>query len=562
MQKRMERLMMLLLCVAMLIGLNQDCVYAAEPSTYYDDVPATHWAIAEINAAYNSGIMTGMAERSFGLGQRLNRASFLTMLVRMFGWESVSPQTACFSDCQPGIWYYDAVETAKAAGILSETEQIRPLEDITRMEMAQWLVRALGYETLAQSVESYGTAFADVSRSGYATIAYDIGMMTGVEKGGALHMLPDEPASREEACAMLMRVYERYTSHLEVVHGFYAFSSYSQISLTAQMTSLSLGWCRMQIGADGLPYVQTDSANGNPWVQPSDSRTALDYFDNHGVPYHLSVFSSTWDSITVENETSSTLAAILRAEQSQQAAVRAIVAQAEGYAGVTIDFEGLSNAADAERLNDFMRLLRAELPAEKTLYVCVMPDNYYTGYDFHTLGSLCDKVIMMAHDYAPTSLPEEYVGVRSANYPDAPIAEIYRALQAMTDVQTGVEDRSKIVLAVSLASIAYPVDENGILSSTDFGNSSTEIVARRLKLNKDAIRWSEEYMMPTVRYQIEDGSWYQVWYENGASIEAKLLLARMFGVNGVSLWRLGEIPVDEDVDIDYNVWETILSLQS
>lgn len=65
-------------------------------------------------------------------------------------------------------------------------------------------------------------------------------MITGVAgAGGQLKFLPRDSATREEAAAMLVRVYERYTSKLDWLHGFYAFS-YSQIDLTASMDAVSV----------------------------------------------------------------------------------------------------------------------------------------------------------------------------------------------------------------------------------------------------------------------------------------------------------------------------------
>ena len=107
------------------------------------------------------------------------------------------------------------------------------------------------------------------------------------------------------------------------------------------------------------------------------------------------------------------LRTMLADESSRAAAVTEIVAELgrvypdlgyNPYSGVTIDFEGL-RAADKESFNAFMMELSAALHAEgKTLYAAVMPavygDAYFDGYDFKTLGTLCDRVILMAHDYA------------------------------------------------------------------------------------------------------------------------------------------------------------------
>ena len=60
---------------------------------------------------------------------------------------------------------------------------------------------------------------------------------------------------------------------------------------------------------------------------------------------------------------------------------------------------------------------------------------------------------------------------------------------------------------------------------------------------------------PYALYTTEDGSRYKIWYENEQSVADKIQLARMFGVNGVSLWRIGSIPNADG----YDVWSAVLA---
>ena len=57
----------------------------------YTDVPADSWARESIDKAAEYGLMNGVGEGRFGLGETISREQFVTILVRMFGWESVSP---------------------------------------------------------------------------------------------------------------------------------------------------------------------------------------------------------------------------------------------------------------------------------------------------------------------------------------------------------------------------------------------------------------------------------------------------------------------------------------
>ncbi|HOM41903.1 MAG TPA: hypothetical protein PK481_00030 [Bacillota bacterium] len=64
-------------------------------------------------------------------------------------------------------------------------------------------------------------------------------------------------------------------------------------------------------------------------------------------------------------------------------------------------------------------------------------------------------------------------------------------------------------------------------------------------------------------YNSSDGTDNIIWYEDARSINAKVQLAKLFGINGISLWRLGNIPDFEDTEGNesyLDVWKTIIGL--
>ena len=61
---------------------------------------------------------------------------------------------------------------------------------------------------------------------------------------------------------------------------------------------------------------------------------------------------------------------------------------------------------------------------------------------------------------------------------------------------------------------------------------------------------------PMARYTGDGGERYILWYEDARSVADKLTLARMFGIGGASVWRLGIIPAYTDIP-DYDVWSAI-----
>ena len=551
----LKRLLALLLCGTLLSGLA-----ASAQAVEFPDVSQEHWAHSDIQRASDCGLIQGLEDGTFRPEEKLNRASFVTILQRMFSWEAVTPASPTFSDVQPGDWYYTAVETAFAQGVLEAGEAFHPLAYISREDMAVMLVRALGYETLANDIAGEESPFPDVdSHAGHIALARAIGMTNGVEVDGQLLFQPEAFATRGQAAAMLVRVYERYTSKIEFLNGFYAFSSYGQIGLTREMDAVSLGWSRLEFDLASGARVNTQRTNGNDWAIPAGAESATSYFQENGTPYHLNVYADTTQNVTLaDGSTTSVLEAVLPDSQARAQAVEAIAAASLDYAGITIDFEGLRTGLLRADFVAFLTELRAALPAGKTLYVCVPPDDWYQGYDYRAIGEVCDKVILMAHDYQWTSVPEGYVGVQAPDSPVTPFPSIYRALCSITDAETGVQDRSKIALQISFGSAGFAVDGSGLLADTTIYHPAPEVILQRLRQSGTVVSYDESDRNPAARYTTEEGLQVVLWYEDARSTADKLDLARMFGITGVSLWRLGTIPTAADVP-NYDVWSAILA---
>ena len=543
-------------------------VTAMAAGSGYTDIPADNWSVGVVNAARDYGLMKGTGDGVFGFGTTITKAEFITVLDRMFGWETVSPDTSAFSDVSKDQWYYPNVETALAHNVIDSTGTFDPNAPITREEMAVMLVRGLGYGTLAQSVASFGTTFTDVtSNAGYIGIASDIGMTKGTS---ATTFAPAQTAKREEAAAMLVRVYEKYKSKTDWLHGFYAISSYSQKDLTKEMDAVSAGWSRMSYSADQGAYLNTTSANGNEYNIPQGYEDIASYLKGNQTKTNLSVYMDTSTKVDAAAGSTDICSVILLDSAQRTKAVNAIINELKvnydaigynPYSGVTIDFEGMKGAALKEGFNTFLTELSAALkPLGKTLYVTVQPATpdgiYYDAYDYRTIGTLADKVILMAHDYNETKMPDNLLGSEYyKNTPVTPFANVYYALKAITDKNTGVEDTSKIALAISFDSVGWEL-KDGKLASTSSYNPVPSTIYTRLT-GGAVMGYSETYRDPYITYTTEDGKNIFLWYEDERSVGDKLELARLFGIKGASVWRLGTIPDYSDQGLYYNVMNSL-----
>ena len=198
------RILSLFLALTLLTGSASPALAAGG----YSDVPRDHWAAQSVRRAGELGLFQGVGGGRFGLGEPITRAAFVTALVRLFGWEAERPQSPAFSDVPAGTWYFSAVETAFAHDAFRLHQgRFRPAEPITREEMAVMLVRSLGYTSLAVTLGAEECPFTDVSVSpGYITLAYDLGIVGGTGNG---RFDPGSSAAREQAAAVLVRVYDK-----------------------------------------------------------------------------------------------------------------------------------------------------------------------------------------------------------------------------------------------------------------------------------------------------------------------------------------------------------------
>lgn len=58
-------------------------VYGSEQPIFFEDVPNLHWAAKEINTLASDGVIKGIREGIFGLGERVTRAEAATMIYRL-----------------------------------------------------------------------------------------------------------------------------------------------------------------------------------------------------------------------------------------------------------------------------------------------------------------------------------------------------------------------------------------------------------------------------------------------------------------------------------------------
>jgi hypothetical protein len=104
-----------------------------------------HWAKEQVEVLAARQIVKGLAPDTFGPEVSVTRAQFTAIVLRALGIDEKSGLNQTFIDVKPGTWYYGAVETAYAEGLVDGVGDGRfdPGRQISRQEMAVLIARAL-----------------------------------------------------------------------------------------------------------------------------------------------------------------------------------------------------------------------------------------------------------------------------------------------------------------------------------------------------------------------------------------------------------------------------------
>jgi spore germination protein YaaH len=552
----------------------------------FSDVTVGFWADKDIHDLRALNITQGIGNNKFGVGLKIKRDEFVTFLVKLMGWTKVSPAKGSFIDnTNTSQWYFTYVETALKNGAITidSTKKFRPEAYITREEMAIMIVRTMGYDKLAKGLTYLGKPFPDVStNTGYIAIAKDMGIVSGVTPTS---FKPTDYALREQAATMMMKMYNKLKPPFKELHAFYAIQSYSQINMINNLDSVSFGWSRLEYDTVTKQMVLNTSSmrNGeyNEYNVPVGYSEPVTLAQQKNVPAQLMVCLKSQNVFdNVKNTNVSLAEYILTNPEIRKQVIQSITQQVKStggngqgvtFNGVTIDFESMKGTVLKQAFNSFLQELRQSLTANniKNLYVAVPPQRkagtaYFDGYDYKTIGQIADKVILMAHDYNAKTLTDSDMAAGADYTPLAPLDEVYYALRAITDKNTGVADLSKICLQISSNWVEWQKKDGKTLNRNSI-NLTYDSFQQILTNSGVTYNYDDNVQSPYVKfYDSKTGIYNTIWYENSSSVEAKIKLAKMFGVNEISLWRLGNIPDDNKTTVGLkfglDIWQRILKL--
>lgn len=500
--------------LAVVLALSALLIVPAGAATRFSDVPADHWAAAEIAEAVDAGLIQGRGDGSFGLGQPMTRASFVTVLGRLMGWKTVTPDEPTFTDVGPEDWFYGAVETACANGaVLSQSDTFRPADAVTREEMASILVRCLGYETLSGLALDLPTTFQDLTtNAGYIAVAYDLGLMNGYS---ATTFGPDDPASREEAAVVLMRLHDRLGDALPAaVSGVWAGGSDSGAALTdaGKLDAAAVPGLRITKGG------QTDLTDDGTVQSVTDTGARA-------------LFHVEYDA-----------EALPEAAQAESAAAQLLSAAADaGCQGVLLDCADADGAHKAA-YTALAQALKGAMEEGWVLYVTAQAPVWQgespQGYDYAALGKCADRLVIQVGAY------EEMVGGFPTTPPE-PLEEVYYALCKLTE-QVSPE---KLSLSLTTTAAAWVDSGKGYQPGGELPVQELEAL-----LEDGQTYYSERYQA-AYGLSEERGRTTAVWYLNADAAAERVQLARLLGVTHVTLSDAASVSESGSFSIAGALWK-------
>lgn len=232
-------------------------------------------------------------------------------------------------------------------------------------------------------------------------------------------------------------------------------------------------------------------------------------------------------NVTISKDT---VKAMLATPETRAAFIQNVIELIEGYGfdGVNIDIEDVY-LDDSGRLSAFYTelgralhergyFLSASVPSR----VSDQPFNPFSDpFQYAPIGAAVDEFVVMLYN--------EHGWPGSGPGPVVSIGWMDRVLRyAMTKMP-----RDKIVAAVSV----FGFDFNLTTGRNTY--VTHEMAINRARQYNAEIIFDEETQTPMYSYTDEQGNQHEVWFEDEASIQAKVQRAWDLGIKGIALWRLG-----------------------
>lgn len=210
------------------------------------------------------------------------------------------------------------------------------------------------------------------------------------------------------------------------------------------------------------------------------------------------------------------------------------IVKAQGFDGVDIDYEGLDQSS-AQLFNNFIRNLTTTFHAANKLVSVTVEARIanQVPMDWKTLSGLADEIRVMAYDYHSqlTSQP-------------GPVAPIGWLKEIMDYAQTTIDPKK---LVVGLGNYGYDWQAPSASGQSWTGTAVSFDQAMALAKQEKATvirstgiddRGYDIGSVANFSYVDSQNRQHQVWFEDNASIQAKIALIEQYKTDGVIFWSV------------------------
>lgn len=203
--------------------------------------------------------------------------------------------------------------------------------------------------------------------------------------------------------------------------------------------------------------------------------------------------------------------------------------RAKNYFGLNIDFEYIF-PQDRESYNNFIRKAAASLrEAGFILTTSLAPKTsaaqsglLYEAHDYPEHGKTVDHVILMTYEWGYTYGPAR---------PVAPLNLVEQVIQYAVSVIPS----QKIFMGIPNYGYDWTLPFVRGSAAKSISNPEAVNLAARVGAR---IFFDNTAQSPHFNYYDANGRRHEVWFEDARSINAKLRLANLYGLGGVSYWTI------------------------
>jgi len=176
----------------------------------FSDVQPADYFYPPVQYLYCHGAISGYGDNTFRPNNTTTRGQLAKIVSLSFDLPTYTPPTPSFSDVPTTHPFYQYVETAYHAGLISGYScgvgclQFRPGNNITRGQLCKIIVLARGWTTYTPPTPTFRDVAATDPFYQYIETAYNHGIISGYNCGTAcLEFRPGSSATRGQICKIV-----------------------------------------------------------------------------------------------------------------------------------------------------------------------------------------------------------------------------------------------------------------------------------------------------------------------------------------------------------------------